>query len=171
MTRSDQRRILVVGAGMVGVNVAFAAANAGHKVTLVDKRERGRVGDRLNLGAIRLCGQEPGSDLDLAVTARRYWDAIAGYVPGIGLTNCGSVALLRDQTDIDAAYRYLAATEDRLSLSMLVGREVASVEPSVARNGHSYSMPTAGIARARTWLEESPAAGSSDAIQLESACR
>ncbi len=132
MTRSDQQRILVVGAGMMGVNVAFAAANAGHKVTLVDQRDRGRIGGRLNLGAIRLCGQDPDRGLALALAARRYWETIAAYVPAIGFKSTGSVVLLRDQHDIESAYRYLAATEGRLSLSILVGREVASIEPSIS---------------------------------------
>ena len=66
-----KRRVVVVGAGMLGVNVAFAATNEGHDVTIIDEHNSVGIGATLNLGAIRLTGRRPGRELDVALAARR----------------------------------------------------------------------------------------------------
>ena len=55
-------------------------------------------------------------------------------------------------------------------MSCAFGPKVWTLEPSLATNGHSYSTPTAGMTRPSSLEEESPPAGSSDEIQLASAC-
>ena len=47
------REIVVMGAGMVGVSVAWHLARRGHSVTLVDRREPGRETSFGNAGIIQ----------------------------------------------------------------------------------------------------------------------
>src|SRR5690606_7110932 len=51
--KSMSRNIVVLGAGMVGVSVAWHLIRRGHRVTLVDRREPGRETSFGNAGVIQ----------------------------------------------------------------------------------------------------------------------
>ena len=65
------REILVLGAGMVGVSVAWHLQQRGHQVTLVDRREPGREASFGNAGLIQREAVFPyGFPRDLATLLR-----------------------------------------------------------------------------------------------------
>jgi glycine/D-amino acid oxidase-like deaminating enzyme len=126
-------RVLAVGAGIVGTTTAFQAALAGYQVTLIDARSSLRSSaSSLSLGAIRVSGRMPGTELDAVLRSRRRWEAIASRVPGIGLSTKGSLMLLRDAEQIAAAEIYVRAMGSTLDLEMIDADAVRALEPAVS---------------------------------------
>ncbi|MBY6030334.1 FAD-binding oxidoreductase [Halomonas sp. DP8Y7-1] len=88
------RKMVVVGAGMVGVSVAWHLSQRGHQVTLVDRREPGRETSYGNAGIIQREAVRPYAfprDLGtlLRVAPNRQIDI--RYRPGAMMANAGTL--------------------------------------------------------------------------------
>ncbi|MDH5295430.1 MAG: FAD-binding oxidoreductase, partial [Acidimicrobiia bacterium] len=124
-------RVLVIGAGMVGVHHALAAALADHPVVLVDSHHTPRGASYRNLGAIRISGRHPGGPLELAQYGNNRWAAIAARVPDVGYQRSGSVTLLHDEAELKVAEEYCEMYGDRIALDIVDDTLIHQVEPSI----------------------------------------
>jgi glycine oxidase len=133
-------RVIVVGAGVIGLAVAWRAAGAGLHVTTVDEAP-GRGASWAAAGMLAPVtevhyGEEDLLRLNLAA-AERYPDFVADLESASGLDPgyraCGMVAVARDADD-NASLGDLFAFQRELGLKVqrLTGREVRELEPGLA---------------------------------------
>lgn len=123
--------VLVVGGGIVGVNVALMACLHGARVTPIDRHHTLRDASHLNLGAVRLSGRAPGAELEMARYGRNRREAIGRRVPGIGFRPARSVTLLRTDGDVASAEKSVEAHSGLLDLELVAGTDIARFEPAI----------------------------------------
>lgn len=89
-------RVLVIGAGVMGLGAAWRLAQAGQQVTLLEKAQRGGEGaTRAAAGMIGPQSEALEDDAYFAATlvARDRWPAFAAGLPGIGFKPQGALHL------------------------------------------------------------------------------
>jgi len=99
--------LAVVGAGIVGLAHALAAARAGLKVVVIERDLRANGASIRNFGFITVTGQPRGEVWRLARRARDVWAEVAPEA-GIGLRHPGLVVTLRRPESIAVAEAFLA---------------------------------------------------------------
>jgi D-hydroxyproline dehydrogenase subunit beta len=84
--------VAVVGAGIVGLGTAWAAAKTGRKVAVFESSSYAMGGSIRNFGMIWPIGQPPGDRYSLAIRNRDLWLELAALA-GIQIEQCGSIHL------------------------------------------------------------------------------
>src|SRR5579863_8683491 len=98
--------VAVVGAGIVGLAHALAAAKAGNRVVVIDRDPRANGASIRNFGFITVTGQERGESWSLARRTRDVWVAFAPEA-GIAVEQKGLVVTLRNLEAIAVAEAFL----------------------------------------------------------------
>jgi FAD dependent oxidoreductase TIGR03364 len=114
--------VAIVGAGIVGLGHALAAARRGLRVVVID-RDRRAVGASIrNFGFVTVTGQQGGDCWRRALRSREIWDEVAGAA-GIPIVHSGLavVARRREARDVLEAF---AATP--------MGQGCSILEPATA---------------------------------------
>lgn len=137
----------MVGAGIVGSQVALAASLRGHEVTLIDRHHFLRGASSANLGAVRLSGRASGEELEMAIYSRTRWQAISKRVPAVGFTPAGSITLLENDREIAHAEAYVEAQRGSLNVGVIRGRDISSWEPAIAG-----TFPAAMVCSDDAWI-------------------
>ncbi|MCC3771129.1 FAD-dependent oxidoreductase [Streptomyces sp. UNOC14_S4] len=73
--------VIVVGAGVVGAACAYYAADAGLRVTVVDRGSVAGGTTGAGEGNLLVSDKEPGPELELALCSTRLWAELAGVLP------------------------------------------------------------------------------------------
>src|SRR5437588_7973598 len=92
--------VLVIGAGIVGAACAFYCANAGLRVTVLDRGSIAGGTTSAGEGNILVSDKEPGPELDLALLASRLWSELDGE--GFELEPKGGIVVARSARTSDA---------------------------------------------------------------------
>jgi FAD dependent oxidoreductase TIGR03364 len=92
---TQQVDVAIVGAGIIGLAHAWAAAKKGLSVVVVERNGRAMGASVRNFGMIWPIGQPPGKMLKLAMHSRTLWMELAKHA-GINLTTCGSLHLAHE---------------------------------------------------------------------------
>lgn len=129
----DERRIVVIGAGVVGAALTHRLTEAGARVTLLDRDAPGRGSSRWSLAWLNSNGKTPRAYHDLTVSAMRGWAELAARAEGAAWYR--PVGNLRWAGD-DLSHRQLA---ERVALlgswgyraEWLDQAEVARLEPAL----------------------------------------
>ena len=80
--------VAIVGAGIVGLGCALAAARRGLSVVVIDREQRARGASVRNFGFVTVTGQDRDSVWPLARRARDIWETVAPAA-GIAVTQRG----------------------------------------------------------------------------------
>ncbi|MCW5921103.1 MAG: TIGR03364 family FAD-dependent oxidoreductase [Saprospiraceae bacterium] len=132
--------VAVVGAGIVGLAVAYAAAKKGQKVVVFERNPRAVGASVRNFGLLWPVGQPVGRLLERALRSREIWLEVA-RASGIWLKQNGSLhlayhddemAVLRDFERDSAGAGY--------QTQLLAPHEVATYSPAVREKGLKGAM-------------------------------
>src|ERR1700761_3109895 len=99
--------VAVVGAGIVGLAHALAAAKTGKRVVVIDRDPRANGASIRNFGFITVTGQERGESWGLARRARDVWAEIAPQA-GIDVTQKGLYLTARSAEAVAVIEAFLA---------------------------------------------------------------
>ncbi|MGO2449209.1 TIGR03364 family FAD-dependent oxidoreductase [Pseudomonas taetrolens] len=92
------QQILIVGAGILGLSHAYAAAKRGLKVRVFERTSTPLGASVRNFGQALVTGQPPGVMLDLARASRAIWGEWAKHA-GFGLKRNGSFLFARTEAE------------------------------------------------------------------------
>jgi len=129
---SSSLRVVVVGAGIIGVAVAEAIAKDGADVTLVDRSPPGSGATSAGMGHIVF---SPTSQPLIALTSysQRLWDELAPTLPAAAQRNvCGTIWVAASEQqaaslpDMQALYH-----RNGLSADVLTPKELTEAEPNL----------------------------------------
>ena len=125
--------VVVIGGGIIGVCTALYLAEAGQKVTLLEKgRIAGEQSSR-NWGWLRQQGRDP-AELPSMMQARQEWSALASRTNAdFGLTEGGTVYLARSEGQMAGYAKWQAiAAEQGLDSRLLSAAETAAMYPGAS---------------------------------------
>lgn len=98
--------VAIVGAGIVGLAHAYAAARRGKRVVVIDRDARANGASIRNFGFITVTGQERGESWTLARATRDIWAEIAPQA-GIALEQHGLIVTLRRPEAVAVAEAFM----------------------------------------------------------------
>lgn len=153
--------LVVVGAGIVGLSCALAAARKGRRVAVVE-RDANCVGASIrNFGFVTVSGQRRGAHWQRARRSRDVWAEVAPKA-GIEVIHRGTTILARRPEAVAVAEAFLK-TEMGEGCRLLSSKEAAELAPALRRlNGsevlyspHELRVESrVAIGRLAAWLQE-----------------
>ncbi|WP_144634751.1 TIGR03364 family FAD-dependent oxidoreductase [Bordetella genomosp. 13] len=120
--------VVVVGAGILGVAHAWAAARRGLSVAVVERSRQAHGATVRNFGQVLVTGQAPGLMAEHARQARELWLQLAGRA-GFHVRANGSLVVARTAQEEDVLQEFMATRHDAegYRAEMLTGRELAGL--------------------------------------------
>ena len=118
--------VIVVGAGMLGIAHAWAAAKRGLSVAVIERSRQAHGATVRNFGQVIVTGQAPGTMLSHAQQARELWLDLAGKA-GFHVRANGALVLARnaDEADVLQEFAETRMRQEGYRAELLSGREVA----------------------------------------------
>lgn len=157
-TRSD---VLIVGAGIVGLAHALAAARLGYRVRVVDRDAQANGASVRNFGFVTVTGQQAGETWRRARRSREVWAEVAPLA-GIELAHRGLLvaarraeaesvlqAFVRSETGADCRLLTVAEARDRVPALRAEGLRMALWSPHELRVESRDAVP-----RLAAWLQQ-----------------
>lgn len=140
MSRTDQR-VLVIGAGIIGLSIGWELARAGCRVDLFDRRKAGQEASRVAAGMLA-----PDAELEFEETtlhalnteSRRRWPDFAADLEAdtgmdVGLRTEGTFIVADDRDAAEALQRRYRFQQDQgLDVEWWSGEEARAEEPFLA---------------------------------------
>jgi len=141
--------VVVIGGGVIGLAVAWRAAQRGHAVRVIERGELGAGTSRVAAGMLAPVTEADAGELallELGLRSARAWPAYADELAAAsgadpGLRRCGSLVVARDRDEA-------AALERELALRLDLGLDVERVLASAARRLEPALAPTVRLALA-----------------------
>jgi glycine oxidase len=141
--------VVVIGGGVIGLAVAWRAAQRGHAVCVLERGELGAGTSRVAAGMLApVTEADPGelALLELGLHSARAWPGFAAELAAAsgadpGLHRCGALVVARDGDEA-------AALERELALRLALGLDVERVLPSAARRLEPALAPALRLALA-----------------------
>ncbi len=130
---SDGYDLAVVGAGVVGLAHALAAARIGKRVIVIDRDARANGASIRNFGFITVTGQGRGAPWRRASRSRDIWAEVAPLA-GVAIEQRGLTVTLRMAEAVTTAEAFVG-TEMGVGCSLLDQREAASRFPEIRTPG------------------------------------
>src|SRR5579862_8047055 len=103
----DHYDLAVVGAGIVGLATALAAARRGARVVVLDRDLEARAASVRNFGFVTVTGQEAGAMWERARRSRDVWKEVA-EAAGIAITHTGMWMTARRAESIAVIEAFMA---------------------------------------------------------------
>jgi glycine oxidase len=149
LQRTASTGVVVIGGGVIGLAVAWRAAERGHAVCLLERGELGAGASHVAAGMLApVTEADPGelALLELGLRSARAWPGFAAELAAAsgadpGLYRCGALIVARDGDEA-------AALERELALRLELGLDVERVLPSAARRMEPALAPTLRLALA-----------------------
>lgn len=122
--------VAVVGAGIIGLAHALAAAKAGKRVVVIDRDPRANGASIRNFGFITVTGQQRGEHWSLARRTRDIWAELAPAA-GIAVEQRGLILTLRRSEGIGVVEAFLS-TEMGAGCQWLDAARFRKLHPEIA---------------------------------------
>ena len=139
------KRVIVVGAGIIGASIAWHLAKAGATVTVLDGAEPGGLATRNSWGWINASWGNPEPYFRLRQRAMREWRRLDREVPGLSVNWCGGLIWDLEPAALDAF-----ATEHAswgYGVRRVFRDEILRIEPNLkAAPDHAYHVAGEGVA-------------------------
>ncbi|GAB1839831.1 TIGR03364 family FAD-dependent oxidoreductase [Achromobacter xylosoxidans] len=118
----------MVGAGMLGIAHAWAAAKRGLSVAVIERSRQAHGATIRNFGQVIVTGQAPGMMLSHAQQARELWLDLASQA-GFHVRANGALVLARDAGEADVLDEFARTRlqQEGYRAELLSGREVAKL--------------------------------------------
>ncbi|MEV5444237.1 TIGR03364 family FAD-dependent oxidoreductase [Streptomyces sp. NPDC052644] len=132
MTAKATKKVVVVGAGVLGTMHAWHAVERGHDVVHIERESEARGASLRNFGQIWVSGRAAGEELDTALRARELWERVGARVPGLGFRPNGSLTPVR--TDLELATAEAAAARPDAAargFKLLGAEEARAINPAL----------------------------------------
>lgn len=123
--------VAVVGAGVVGLGTAWAAAKSGGKVVVVESGEQAIGGSIRNFGMVWPIGQPPGDRYSLALRNRDLWLELASMAD-FRIQQCGSIHLAHHEDEWDTLKEFADQFRDPRQDLRLLDRAATLADTSAA---------------------------------------
>jgi glycine oxidase len=141
--------VVVIGGGVIGLSVAWRAAQRGHVVRVIERGELGGGASHVAAGMLAPVTEADLGELallELGLRSAAEWPAFAAELArasGVdpGLRRCGALVVARDRDEAEALER-------ELELRRELGLGVERLRPSVARGLEPALAPTIRLALA-----------------------
>ncbi|MFN0036720.1 MAG: TIGR03364 family FAD-dependent oxidoreductase [Saprospiraceae bacterium] len=125
----------VVGAGIVGLAIAYTAAKKGQKVAVFERSPRAVGASVRNFGLVWPIGQPAGNLLDRAMRSREIWLDIAAE-SDVQVKQNGSLQLAYHDDEVAVLHDFLKnADSTGYQVKLLTPNEVGAYSPSVKTEG------------------------------------
>jgi D-hydroxyproline dehydrogenase subunit beta len=129
----NQTDIAIVGAGILGLAHALAAAKRGFKVVVFERHPQAIGASIRNFGMVWPIGQPSGILFDRALKAREIWLEIASRA-GFQIDPCGSLHLAHHADEM-AVLEEFAASRSSDSIMLLTPKQAFEKNPAVVTQG------------------------------------
>jgi FAD dependent oxidoreductase TIGR03364 len=129
----DNFDVVVVGAGIVGLSVALAAAQRGKRVAVIERSARAVGASIRNFGFVTVTGQKAGDHYARAMRSRDIWARVAPEA-GIEIHHRGLVMPAYRPEAAEVVHAFLK-TDAGASCCLLTRDEAASRVPSLKLDG------------------------------------
>lgn len=127
--------VAVIGAGVVGLATAYAAARKGLKTIVFERNPRAVGASIRNFGLVWPIGQPAGPLLDRAMRSRETWLEIAAK-SRLQIKQNGSLQLAYQNDEVEVLHEFLEnAGSAGYQVKLLTPDEVALRSPAVKTNG------------------------------------
>lgn len=134
MNTANQADIIIVGAGIVGMAHALAAAKRGYKVTVFERNPYAVGASIRNFGMIWPVGQPQGQLRQRALKAREIWTEVAPKA-GFHLDLCGCLHLAYREDELAVLKEFVESEVDNPDVALLTPNEVTAKSPAVVKDG------------------------------------
>jgi FAD dependent oxidoreductase TIGR03364 len=125
----------VVGAGIVGLAYAWAAAGRGHRVTVLEKSPWASGASIRNFGMVWPIGQPCGASYQTAMRSRQSWLSLSESA-GVWVNRCGSIHLAYHDDELAVMREFAAAAGDfGVVCRMQTAHEILSQSPAANPDG------------------------------------
>jgi D-hydroxyproline dehydrogenase subunit beta len=121
--------VAIIGAGIVGLAWAWAAARRGKSVVVFERGRRAEMASVRNFGMVWPIGQPPGELYHTAMASRRRWLELAAA--GVWVQECGSVHAVYEEDERAVLEEFAAAAPE-----LGVGCELLPPNVAVERFPH-----------------------------------
>ncbi len=125
--------LAVIGAGIVGLGVALAAARQGKRVAVIERNPRAIGASIRNFGFITVTGQKAGDHWGRAMRSRDIWNDIVGEA-GIDVLHRGLVMPARRPEAIDVLQAFLKTPMGK-DCRLIGNSEASSLVPTLRLDG------------------------------------
>jgi len=130
----NQVDVAIVGAGIVGLAHALAAAKRGLKVAVFERNPNAVGASIRNFGMIWPIGQPTGILLDRALRSRQIWTEVASAAE-IAIDPCGSLHLAYRSDEMAVLQEFFDTGSADYSIRLLSASEVADKSLAVVADG------------------------------------
>ncbi|MEZ6140439.1 MAG: TIGR03364 family FAD-dependent oxidoreductase [Zavarzinella sp.] len=131
----NQQRVVIVGAGIVGLAHAWHASKKGHSVTVVDRQPDTREATVRNFGMVWPIGQPPGNPYQVAKRSRDLWLELASEAH-FWCNPCGSIHLAHRDDEWQVLQEFEAgAVAQGIECKLLTANEVVEKTPAANPQG------------------------------------
>lgn len=138
------KRVIVVGAGIIGASLAWHLAKAGAEVIVIEAEQPGGLATRASWAWINASWGNPEPYFRLRMRSIAEWRRLAENVPDLGVNWCGGLIWDLPAPELDAYAAERAAWGQPIRR---VGRkEIAEIEPGLADPpAHAYHVEGEGV--------------------------
>lgn len=134
MNTSKHTEVAVIGAGIVGLAHALAAAKRGAQVTVFERNTQAVGASIRNFGMVWPVGQPAGMLYNRAIRSRQIWQEVA-LEAGFAIETCGSLHLAYRQDEVDVLEEFVNTLDHPNSVQLLTAGEVPDKSAAAITDG------------------------------------